>query len=98
MRQPHPNLSCRHRVLDWGLSNPTRLKDYTSWSRTRKHVCVGCGLLKEREGAENKCVCVCACGFTSATSLSVNPETHCQVDSVAKADIASLCCVEESRL
>ena len=24
-------------------------------------VCVGCGLLREREGAENKCVCVCVC-------------------------------------
>ena len=23
-------------------------------------VCVGCGLLREKEGAENKCVCVCA--------------------------------------
>ena len=22
-------------------------------------VCVGCGLLREREGAENKCVCMC---------------------------------------
>ena len=44
------------------------------------------------------CVCVCVYGFTSAISSLVNPETHCQVDSVAKADIASLCRVEESRL
>ena len=32
------------------VQNPARLWHYTTWPRTREHVCVGFGLLREREG------------------------------------------------